>query len=454
MSVKDNDSLLTVLKAKWILPMSSEPMKQACILVSGKKIENVVPANELTQFIAGREYALHDYGEAIILPGFINLHTHLEHTNLRGLAQESAFLEWLAKLMEATANWSIADRMNSARSGAKESILAGTTLVVDFSYNGASVIPLADLGLRAIIGLETFGIDESTVEDQWQQWLERRNSILSNSVVKTALQEERMAITVSPHAPYTVCPALWQKAKIWSKDNNLPLLTHLSESREELNWFKSEDKDLREFLIYGFGKRTANFAQLYETNTAWKSLNQSPVEHLHKHGLLTDNLLAAHCVQIDEFDINLLKTSGVSIAHCPNSNTILKCGRAPLKKLLANNMRVGLGTDSAASSNNLNLLTEAAFAISIHRSYGANFELGAKEVLELITIKAAHCLGLGHKLGSLQAGKLADIGIFTLPLGEKGLGYAGEDDPYALLIRGACRLENLLINGKTVYSNE
>ncbi len=445
---------LTVLKARWILPMSSPPLQHRSIIISGNTIENIVPEDQLSQFIAGREYILHDHGNAIILPGFINLHTHLEHTSLRALAKESAFFDWLPRLMEITAGWSTENRVNSAISGVKESIAAGTTFVVDFSYNGASIMPLAQLGMRAVIGLETFGVDESAAEQRWQHWLEHRNTFMAKPSVQTALQQQRIAITVAPHAPYTVCPALWRKAKIWSKEHNLPLLTHLAESKEEFKWFHSEDTDLKQFLIYAFSKRIPNFAEVYETDTAWKGSNHSPVEHLHKHGLLADNLLAAHCVQINDFDIDLLKIANVSIAHCPNSNVTLKCGRAPLEKLLANHVRVGLGTDSAASSNNLNLLNEAAFALKLHRSYLANFELAAKQALDLITIKAAQCLGLEDKLGSLQAGKLADIAVFALPKNTKTLEFESGGDLYSLLIQGLCRLERLLIDGSTVYSDK
>ena len=315
-AVKEGTSVLKIIKAKWILPISSEPIKDACVVIAGNTIKNIVLENQLENLIDFHQYEIEDYGEAIILPGFINLHTHLENTSLRGLAQKSTFLAWLAKLMNATAQWSVKERTESAESGVNESISKGTTLVVDISYNGASVVPLAQSGLRSIVGLEIFGINESAADQQWAEWLERYNNLVRDPVVKTAREEELLTLTVSPHAPYTVSPALWSKAMAWSKEERLPLLAHLAESKAEADWFETNDEDLKNFLIFAFSKKVTDFAQLYEAHTDWKSKNSSPIEHLYKYGLLTDNLLAAHGVQLSDRDIDLLKEHKVSIAHC------------------------------------------------------------------------------------------------------------------------------------------
>jgi len=441
---QQNHNLL-VLKAAWVLPVLGEPIANACILVVGNKIEKIVTQDLLAESVAGRKHLIHDYGRAVILPGFINLHTHLEHTNLRDLAKESDFLDWLPKLMQATGQWSFADRVRSVQQGITEIIAAGTSFVVDSSYNGASIKALAQSGLRALVGLEIFGVDESAADKQWQYWVESRQSFLTDEAVSQAISDGRIAITVAPHAPYTVCPALWDKAQKWSQENCLILLSHLAESKAECNWFRSEDKNLKKFLIAAFSKRDPDFADLYEKRIGWKYSSHSSVEHLHKIGALTDNLLAAHVVQIDNLDIDLLKKADVSIAHCPKSNTTLKCGITPLKKLLAGKLRIGIGTDSAASSGSLDLLSECRFAVNLHQSLEDPIKISAKEVIEFLTIKAAACLKLDHKLGSLGPGKLADIAVFALPEthSSDSLG-----DPYESIVGGGCELEALFVNGE------
>lgn len=441
-----------VLKAEWLFPMASKPVQNGGIVISGNKIERVMHASELLQFVESNECNIRDYGKAVILPGFINLHTHLEHTHLKYLAQECDFLDWLYKLMEATAGWKTNERSDSAREGIQESIAAGSTFIVDTSYNGASAIPLAESGLRAIIGLEIFGLDESIAETQWQEWLERYHTLLDENAVSKAKQEGRLSLTASPHAPYTVCPALWKKARDWSIKNNLPILAHLGESQAEIDWFKGSGEALKEFLIYAFSKRMPQFAQFYESLIGWKKPNISPVKHLHDYDLLSSNLIAAHAVQIDDKDIDHLKTDKVSLAHCPSSNIMLRCGKMPLMKLLEKGIKVGLGTDSAGSSNNLSLLAEANAAVKLAAKEEGAFTLSAYETIEMITIKAAKCLGLENKLGSLQNNCLADIAVFTL---KPDVSITFSDNAQSVsegLLEDSYQLEELIVDGKSIFT--
>ena len=440
--------MLKVITAAWVMPISRPPLENACVIINEDRIEAICQQDHLEQVLAGKPHSQNDYGEAVVLPGFINLHTHLEHTKLRKLAsKETEFLEWLPKLMESTANWSVDQRQESAREGIKESIVAGTTLVVDFSYNGASLIPLAQSGLRAIVGLEIFGVDKTAIDTVWAAWLEKYQALLRNDAVRDAIENRRLIVTVAPHAPYTVLPALWERAKEWSKEQGFTLLTHLCESKNEYNWFCSDDGSLKDFLIYAFSKRMPLFKQHYNELMSWKSITKTSVEHLDKYGLLTDNTLAAHCVQVTDNDINLLKNRGVAVAHCPQSNAILKCGRAPLEKLLLSGVEVGLGTDSAASSNNLDMLAEAAYALKLHRQNGEFIR--TENAFELITLKAARCIGLEDKVGSLDPGKFADLAIYQLP--ENG-NKADKNAVYDLLLAGKCKLLESLVSGQAIFS--
>ncbi len=442
----DSDSIILILKAAWVLPMDTVAMPNACILIKGKHIEGVVAEGGLGKALNGRRHLAYDYGQAIILPGLINLHTHLEHTNLSGLAQETAFLDWLPKIMQATSKYSFDDRASAAHKGIAEIMASGTTYVVDCSYNGASLKPLAQSGLRAMIGLEIFGVNESAAKDQWQQWLSKHASFLEDETIAKAVKQERLSITAAPHAPYTVCPALWREALEWAQKNDLMLLTHLAESQAEYDWFNLQDEKMKQFLINAFSQRDPGFADLYDCQMRWKGDFLSPVAHLQKQGLLTDNLLAAHAVQVNDHDIALLKLANVSVAHCPRSNSKLQCGWAPLEKLLARKLRIGLGTDGAASSGDLNLLSEARFAQNLHRQHKSSIEFSAQQMIELLTIKAAACLGVDDKLGSLTPGKFADLAVFALPEGESLSKFAA--NPYEALMSGKFQLKTLMVNGE------
>ncbi len=435
---------LLVLKADWILPVTSGPVNDACILIRGNKIEKIAYANSLPKILENKECHIYDYGKALIMPGLINLHTHLEHTDLRALAVESDFLDWLPGLMSATAKWSFEDRARCAQMGINEIISAGTTLVVDCSYNGASVKVLAESGLRAIVGLETFGVDESSAKKQWQQWLQNRDMLIRDKAVAKAFQNQLLNIVAAPHSTYTVCPALWREAYKWSKENDSILLTHLAESGAEYNWFKNEDEGLKRFLIGAFSRIDPDFALNYERVVRWKNSPSSPVEHLHKIGILTDKLLAAHVVQVDDNNIEILKQTNVAIAHCPRSNQILRCGRAPMEKFLNKGIRIGFGTDGAGSTGDLDLLSEASFAQRLHQNYA---KINAKEIVEFLTIKAATCLNLDDKVGSLEPGKLADLAIFSMP---ETINFNNSENLYELLTGNRQKAIAVYVDGKKV----
>ena len=447
---KNRSANLLVLKAAWVLPMDQAAIKDGGVLIAGNCIEQIVPECDLSKSLAGREHQVYDYGQAIILPGLINLHTHLEHTNLRHLAKETAFLEWLPGLMKEAAKWSFDDRAESAKAGIAEIMTSGTTCVVDWSYSGASVKALAASGLRAIIGLEIFGVNEAAANETWQQWLARYEKLLEDDSIAQATKQGRISITAAPHAPYTVCPALWRKSKEWAETNNRTLLTHVAESEAEYNWFHNNDESMKQFLIAAFSQRDPDFSNFYEKQIVWKAENLSPVQHLDKHGLLADNLLAAHAVQIDDLDINLLRSANVAIAHCPRSNKMLKCGKAPLEKLLDKGLAVGLGTDGAASSGDLNLLTEARYVAHGQQKSQQAKKLSAKQILELLTIKAAACLGLENKLGSLTPGKWADIAVFSAVKGKSINNSDTVINHYEMLLSGQLAAKALFVNGVKV----
>jgi len=438
----------TILEAAWILPVTSHPLKNAGILIADNRIETIITNGQAQEIISGNDCIRHNYGQAILVPGFINLHSHLEYTSLQSLSAEGGLFAWLARLMQSSAGWSEDDRIHSIQQGIKEIISAGTTFIVDNSYSGASASAIARSGLRGLIGLELFGVDQSLSDKHWLNWQQRLELVLADRCVEQAHKEGRLDITVAPHAPYTVCPPLWRKAQHWAKNNNKIVLTHLAESVAECQWFGTANGDLERFLIGAFSKTDADFSRLHKEKLAWNKGSCSPVMHLYNHGLLEKNLLAGHAVHVGDEDIDLLREKAVAIAHCPRSNARLGCGRAPLGKMIKSGLKVGLGTDSKASNDDLDLLAEARFAARWHEEHKPSLKMEPKEIIEHLTIKAAACLGRENELGSLKPGKLADIAVFALPENKEYI--QRNQDPYDLLLMGKLKMKALFVNGTEI----
>ncbi|MBS2000901.1 MAG: amidohydrolase family protein [Cyanobacteria bacterium SZAS LIN-5] len=447
-----------IISARWVLPVSGPPLKDAAVVIEGDTIVDVLFKEELSykyppQFLEQLPEEPHDYGDAIILPGFINLHTHLDYSALRCSDVESGMFDWICGLVERSSRWSPEQWRSSAAYGAREAALSGTTCIVDSSFSGLSVHALADTGLRAVVGLELFGLRDDEANAVWGHWLNRydtlKNTTESRSRVATATG--KIKLTVAPHAPYTVCPTLWLKAATWAQEKGLPLLAHLSESRHECEWIKSENRRVDEYLT--FVKRLFNPALplndkgiLEElSQIRWKGRGLSPTKHLKNYGLLDNNLIAAHAVHLDEDDVKLLTQCQVKVAHCPRSNAKLRNGRAAIEKLQAAEIEFALGTDGLASNDDLNMLNEARFAVDLHRAANPELQWTSERIIGSMTRDAARILNLNHEIGTIEPDKLADIAVFKLEHRTHGT-----ENPYDLLVHGKSRLQDLFVDGRAV----
>ncbi len=429
----------TFLAARWILPIDSEPVENGVVELADGKIRAV---ESRTQF-AKRQVAERptDYGEAVIMPGLINMHTHVDYSALRRFDTDSGMFQWIGGLVAAASKWSPDQWHASAELGVRELALAGTTCVADSSFTGtAAAHALSSIGLRGVIGLELFGSNSAQSERAFDLWLSKREA-LEASLSKYAGAQETIQLTVSPHAPYTVCPALWTLAVKWAWQANLPVLCHLSESLEECRWIASDSKEVESFL----SKFDPNFALNKRDGLAWKGQGRTPVEHLEHHRLLTDTTVAAHAVHLSDRDIRLLSTHRVKVAHCPRSNARLRNGIAPLSRLLKAGVSVSFGTDSLASTDSLDVLAEARFGWNLHRAIDPAFDFGAREALYSLTLGAARALNLDSKIGSIEPGKEADLAVFSLDSG----GDAARD-PYSALLYGQPALKDLYVRGRQI----
>jgi cytosine/adenosine deaminase-related metal-dependent hydrolase len=369
---------VTVLSADWVVPVEGAPIRNGAVAIDDKSgtIAALGPREELGDSV--------HYDDAVILPGFVNAHTHLEYEVYAGFGDGLRFADWIGLHVQRKARIGLEDMEAIARLGALECLRSGTTTVGDCSFSGAAATACADLGLRATIYLEVFGADETPIRERFEPMRERL----------AGLPSETVRIGISPHAPYTCTIDLYRACA----DLGIPVATHLAESTAET-----------EFLRHGTG--------------AWESFAEmlvpppgtTGIRALAEAGLLDSNVIAAHCVVADEDEIALLAEHDVAVAHCPRSNGILGCGVAPLVGLREAGIRVCIATDSPASTPSFDMFDEMRAAIVGARAReGRPDALTAADALELATLGGARALGLDDELGSIAPGKKADLTVLSL----------------------------------------
>ncbi|MFL5585092.1 MAG: amidohydrolase family protein [Gemmatimonadaceae bacterium] len=385
--------------ARWVLPITQPPIENGTVVERDGLITYVGSRAEAP---AGEDQ---DLGEAILLPGLINTHTHLELTAMRGFLEDCRFAEWIDRLRQSRNE--ILDTpllLDSARLGIIEGLEAGITSYADTCSSGVALYAMRELGVRGIMYQEVFGPDPSQAEIAMQD-LEDRIGKLS------AEQTDLVSLGVSPHAPYTVSDPLYAAAAKFARSLRLPLAMHIAESEPE--------HDL-------VTKGTGDFADRWTRRGIPATRRaRSPIALLEKHDALGSDALLIHCVRVDDADIATIARHDCSVAHCPASNAKFGHGIAPLLPLVDAGVRVGIGSDSVASNNRMDILDEARLAVLIHRAATTRHDtFGAHQALELATIGGARALRIDSRVGSLEVGKDADLAAFrvdiprTTPVGD------------------------------------
>lgn len=376
-----------LVTADWILPISSPPLRNGAVELRDGRIHAIGARDELlSQSEAERRL---DLGAAALLPGLVNTHAHLELTALRGFLEEPDFFSWIRRLTETKYDvLDEADLLCSARLGVAEATLAGVTTIGEIADVGVSLRALSEGGLRAVLYQEVFGPDPAQAEESLSGLLDKLHSHRAASV-------DRVTIGISPHAPYTVSRRLFKLVAELAQAEGYPVSVHAAESAAE-----------GEFVRDGQGP----FAEyLRARDIPVEPLGISTVSYFDELGLLEAHPLLAHCIDCSADDLRKIVDSGSSIAHCPKSNAKLAHGVAPLGAMRAAGARVGLGSDGVVCNNTCDLLEEARFAALVQRAGGEAPSGEAGDYLRLMTLGGAEALGLGDSIGSLEAGKLADL---------------------------------------------
>ena len=373
------------LSADWLVPVDGAPIRDGALLIDGDgRIASLGPAHAVP---APNDVSAEHFTGAVIAPGFVNAHTHLELTGFTGLIDEPEFPRWIRRLRELKLARTEAEYRAAARQGLADCHAAGVTTVADTGDSGAVIAALAEAGGSGIAYQEVFGPHPDQVAAS-MAGLDARMRELE------AFASPRVRLGVSPHAPYSVSGALYAAAAAWARAHGYPLAVHLAESPDECA------------LLDG---GTGAFA------AAWTGRGIplppapgcSPVAWLARHAVLGPDTLCIHVVHAAADDIAQLAAAGVSVAHCPLSNRAHRHGTAPVRDLLDAGIRLGVGTDSVASVGALDLLAEA-------RAAGSIAGLDAAQMLRLCTIGAADAIGLGGEVGSLAEGKWGDAVIVDI----------------------------------------
>lgn len=388
---------MKILSARYVLPISAEFIEDGAVAIEKDKIVAVGTQEKLSEIFpeAKQEY----FSESVIMPGLVNCHSHLEITAMRGFLDdvEEDFYSWLIKLTKTRAEkLTEKDVETSAILGAIEGAHAGVTCFGDIGRMGrAGFEALKKVGLRGILFQETeFSPDNKTAAEDFEKLQEKFWQLKET---ETAL----VKVGLSPHAPYTVSQKLFEKITDYAVHENIKITIHAAESIQE-----------QELMISG----TGFFADVYKKyDFEWHNPKLSSIEFLDKIGVLRVAPLLAHCVKVSESDIELIAASGAKIAHCPKSNAKFGHGLAPLEKFLDFSVKTGFGSDSVASNNTCDILEEARFATLWARNLAERKRfLNAKEIIETATLGGAKALGLEREIGTLEAGKQADLTVISL----------------------------------------
>jgi cytosine/adenosine deaminase-related metal-dependent hydrolase len=422
--------------ARWVLPMASPPVEDGGVAVEGPRVIGTGTRDELLARFPGA--AARDFGEAALLPGFVNAHSHLELTAMRGYLEreESDFRAWLGKLtLTRLERLTPDDLYVSAAWGAVEAARAGVTCVADASdAAAASMRALADVGLRGVVYQESFGPDPALARENFELLREKVAALRE-------LESGRVRVGVSPHAPYTVSPPQLELIAEFARAESLPVMMHAAESEaEEL------------FMREGRGPFADGLAR---RGIEWRAPGVSTIQHLARHGILAARPLLAHCVRVDGADTETILGAGAGVAHCPKSNAKLGHGRAPFAAFVARGVRVGLGSDSVASNNLCDPLEETRFALLSARAdakeTGGRWP-GAEAGLQAATAGGARALGLDAEIGTLAPGKQADLAVVNL----RGAHQTPVHDPLAALVFASSGRDVLMtmVAGRIVFSDD
>ena len=407
-----------IIRGDYVLTMNKKMdiIRDGAVVVRDTKIIDVnTSKNILSRYHS--EKIIDGKGKAV-LPGFVNTHTHAPMVYFRGLADDLPLMDWLQNhIWPAENRWLSPEFVYDATELAcSEMLKAGVTVFNDMYFFGDSIAEATKkMGMRAVLGAGILDFPTSSAKTT-DEYLENAERFAENWK-----DDELITPCIAPHAVYTCSPDTLKKSKGLAEKLGLSLHIHLSETEWEVG----------------------------EVMTKYR---KRPVEHLEDIGFLSDNVLAAHCVWLEDNEIELLAKREVNVSHCMESNLKLASGFAPVVTMLMAGIKVTFGTDGAASNNDLNILSEMSTTAKVHKALSNTpTALDAKTAILMATKWGAEVLGLGDKIGSIEKGKLADI--ITIDLNKPHLVPIYNIYSHIVYAAMASDVDTVFINGKMLVSS-
>lgn len=361
-----------------IIPRNSILHHHSVAINHGEIIDILDTQRANKQYQASNTYHLNDHA---LLPGFINAHTHIPMNLFRGLADDLPLMTWLQEhIWKAEASILAPNAVAiGTQMAIAEMLLSGTTCFFDMFFFTETILDTTQsMGIRAKLSLH--------IMDVANQWAQSASECIEKSrhLLQTHQSNPLVGLTIAPHSPYTNDNQALCGARELADQYQLPMMIHLHETKREV-----EDS-------------VAQF-------------KQRPIARLNQLGFLKPDVLAVHMVHLNEEDLAIVQQTGISIAHCPESNLKLGSGLAPISELLKQGINVALGTDSVASNNDLDMLGEMRQAAFLQKGLNQDpAALPAHEVLEMATINGARAMNMDQTIGSIEVGKAADLCAINL----------------------------------------
>ncbi len=407
-----------LIKADYILTMNQndEVIREGSVLIEEDKILKIGKLEEFTN--ENVDYIIDDRPN-ILIPGFVNTHTHIAMVGFRGFADDKDLMDWLNNYIWPAENRAVDKEFIrlTVEIAICEMIRTGTTTYNDmYFFQDITAEISREIGIRAFLG-------EGLIDFPTPSFKNPEDGIkIAENFIKNYLNDEFIYPTLCLHAPYSCSKDLILKGYEIAKKHNIPIHMHVAETKTEVEIIKER---------YG----------------------TTPVRYLNSLGILEHGFISAHSIYLDDEEIEIYKEKNVGVAHNPQSNMKLASGIAPIVKMLNKNLNVGLATDGTASNNNLDIIDEMRTCALLHKVHLLDPKvLSAKEVLKMATIYGAKVLGIEDKIGSIEVGKKADLITISL----NNFHFMPDYDPYSLIVYSANGLDvsSVLINGRILMEKK
>lgn len=418
----------TIYAASWLINADAPPLAGGALLVR----DGIIAETGTLAALRSKHAApVLDYPGSVLLPGFVNAHTHLELTHFPSWKLRSTvdynprrFTDWIIQLIKIGRGLTAADYPPSIQEGIRMCLESGTTAIGEIVTNPALAEYYYQSPLAGRLYFELLGQEPGHFAGK----------LAAATAAAERCTAEALVAGLSPHSPYTIAQEHLAAIRDASASHALPLSVHLSESRSE-----------SDFLFDGRGELASSFYPF----VGWERFLGNPArcsstELLDRYGLLTPTTVAVHCVHVSVADARIIKARGSHVALCPRSNDILDVGRAPVRLFKKFGIPLALGTDSLASNNSLSLWDELRFALATFPD-----DLAEEDVLRMVTTGGAAALGMSATCGSLETGKRADFQVVGgCSGGEEGLlgRVMREGRLQEVFVGGTCYAGNASIN--------